>query len=400
MTRNVALYPWLRFCISLMFWQAIWFLYFQESLSAAEALLLFVVSDLTSTLLEVPSGWFSDRFGRRRTLIVAGLTGTLSGFCLGLGDSFAIFAIGQALMGASMAFVSGTDSAILYESLARLGREKEVEAQEVRGMRFTFAAMALSAVLGGILAVQDGALPYLAYAIAMGAAFAIALMLKDAEQPGGVSSGGLHLQWVHLKAAFAHPVLRWLLCLSLLLYAYSHIPFVFGQPYIAEVLNAQNIEIAPEIISGLVAAVMTVLPFATALIAPALRRALGLAPLLLTAFGIHLLIAGLLSFSNAPWVIAFLFLRRVPDSLSKPFIVARAQPLLASDSRATYFSLVSLFGRLLLSVSLLLASGSVSGAGEMAYADMQQVLWWMCGLGLVCLGVLASTAKSIAPEKS
>ena len=29
--RNVALYPWFRFCRGLLFWQAVWFLYFQNA---------------------------------------------------------------------------------------------------------------------------------------------------------------------------------------------------------------------------------------------------------------------------------------------------------------------------------------------------------------------------------
>ncbi|MEM1371758.1 MAG: MFS transporter [Pseudomonadota bacterium] len=398
MARNVALYPWLRFFINLLFWQAIWFLYFQETLSATEALLLFVVSDMVSTVLEVPSGWFSDRFGRRLTLIIAGLTGALGGVFLGLGETFAAFAIGQALLGASMAFVSGTDSAVLYESLQKLNRAGDVEAEELRGMRYTFAAMAVSAVLGGGLAVVDSAWAYIAYALAMAAAFVLACLLREPLADRAATAPGFAAQWHHLREAFGHPVLGWLLCLSLLMYAYSHIPFVFGQPYIAEVLRLQDIALPPELVSGAVAAVMTILPFASALIAPGLRARIGLAPLLLLAFAIHLAIAAALAISSAPWVIAVLFLRRVPDSLFRPFVVARAQPLLSSDSRATYLSLVSLFGRLFLSGALLAASGSVRGAGQMPYEDLQRVLAWFFAAGILCFVALVLAARRIPIE--
>ena len=54
--RNIAIYPWFRFCQNLIFWQAVWFLYFQAELSATEAILLYAIYDVGTTALEVPSG--------------------------------------------------------------------------------------------------------------------------------------------------------------------------------------------------------------------------------------------------------------------------------------------------------------------------------------------------------
>jgi len=68
MNRNIRLYPWFKFVQQLIFWQATWFLYFETHLSAAEAILLYVVSDISTTALEVPSGYMSDRVGRKFTL--------------------------------------------------------------------------------------------------------------------------------------------------------------------------------------------------------------------------------------------------------------------------------------------------------------------------------------------
>ena len=54
LTRNITLYRWSRFLRSLTFWQATWFLYFQNVLSGAEAILLYAVYDVATTVLEVP----------------------------------------------------------------------------------------------------------------------------------------------------------------------------------------------------------------------------------------------------------------------------------------------------------------------------------------------------------
>ncbi|MGI9356810.1 MAG: hypothetical protein ACR2PF_16830 [Rhizobiaceae bacterium] len=75
MAKNVGLYPWFKFFQNLVSWQAVWFLYFQCELSASEAILLYAVYDVATTVLKVPSGYLSDRLGRRITLIAAAIAG-------------------------------------------------------------------------------------------------------------------------------------------------------------------------------------------------------------------------------------------------------------------------------------------------------------------------------------
>ena len=101
--RNVRLYPYYKFFQGLIFWQAIWFLYFQSTLSASEAILLYVVFDVSTTILEVPLGYMSDRIGRRITLILSSLTGAVSALMMALGSSFEVFALANILLGAWVA---------------------------------------------------------------------------------------------------------------------------------------------------------------------------------------------------------------------------------------------------------------------------------------------------------
>ena len=158
---------------NLLFWQAVWFLFFQKTLSAADAILLYAVYDIATTLLEVPSGYMSDRLGRRATLITSSVAGFLGMVVFATGDTFGAFVLGQVFLGASIAFVSGTDSAFLYESLVAEGREAEVEAQELRAWRFTFSGLACSAVVGGIMAFWSFELAFAATAVAFAAAIIV-----------------------------------------------------------------------------------------------------------------------------------------------------------------------------------------------------------------------------------
>ncbi|MEM8760767.1 MAG: hypothetical protein AAGE83_10690, partial [Pseudomonadota bacterium] len=91
-----------------------------------------------------------------------------------------------------------------------------------------------------------------------------------------------------------------------------------------------------------------------------------------------------------------LFLRKVPDALSRPFILARIQPILSSDSRATYLSLQSLTSKLVFSGSLILASTTSSDVGAMPFDELQAVLGAYALTGLVAFCALIVTARRLA----
>ncbi len=371
--RNIALYPWFKFFQNLLFWQAIWFLFFQSELSAAEAIVLYAVYDLATTILEVPSGYLSDRWGRRRTLVVSVAAGLASTLLFAFGSGFWVFALAQAAMGAHIAFASGTDSAFLYEALEEAGRGDEVEAQELKAWRFNFAALAISAVAGGAMALVDLRVPFVASALAF--ALLLAVVIKFTE-PAHRSHGAvlLHDQLAVLRNTLHQPVLVWLLALSIFMYGFSHLPFVFGQPFILTSLDGLGLAANAPLVSGGVTALMMLISILTSWIAPGLRHRIGLSGILLLAFALQVILVGGLAMSGSVLAIALLLIRMVPDSFSRPFIVARIQPLLSDDVRATYLSLKSLLGRILFAASLYAASVNASDVGEMAYSEIRSIL--------------------------
>lgn len=398
-TRNVALYPWFKALMSLNFWQAVWFLYFQSQLSAAEAVLLYAIYDVAVTLLEVPSGYASDRLGRRLTLLISAAAGGIGALLLFLGDSFIAIALGQCLIGASAAFASGTDSALLYESLAAEGRGEEVESQELRAWRFSFSAFALSALTGGLMAMAGPALPFAAGALAFAGATLLALRFTEPPRSGADLPEGAEVAHLgSLRRAFRMPVVLWLFANTVAMYVFSHVPFVFGQPFILEALRNLDLTAEAPGVSGAVTASMMGISILVSLVAARLRRGLGLPGILLFSFGMQIALCAVLALTNGALAIGFLLLRMVPASLSRPFRVARMQPLLGSDGRATYFSLESLVGRMLMAGSLWLASTSTSAAGHMPYADIRKVLAGYVLAGLVALAVLALTARRAQVE--
>lgn len=393
---NILLYRWSRFLRSLTFWQAVWFLYFQDTLSGAQAILLYVVLDVSVTVLEVPSGYMSDRLGRRKTLIASAVVALIGVTLLAFGDSFATFAIAQILIGAGSAFASGTDEAMLYESLSATGRADEIEAQEVIAWRYSFTGLAISALVGGALALVDPRLPFIATGIAMAALLWVTWLFTEPPRTRDMAEGSELLHLSHLGKNFRNPVLLWFFALTILMYCFSHLPFVFGQPFILEALNDIGLASSAPLVSGLITAVMMGVSVAFSLIAMQLRNLLGLPLLLLSAFGIQIAISGVMALTESPVVLVFLLLRMVPDALSRPFILGRIQPLLSDDSRATWLSLKSFVGRLVFASALAAGAISTTDAGLMPYADIARILTIATLIGVAALVALAFGARRIA----
>lgn len=392
--RNIRLYPWVTFAQGLVFWQAIWFLYFQDTLSGAEAILLYVVYDISVTIMEVPSGYMSDRLGRRITLLSSGACALLGTGLLALGDTFAAFALAQALIGAGTAFSSGTGSSLLFESLRAEGREDEVEAQELRVWRFGFVASAVSAAMGGIMAQAFQTLPFFAGVVTASIMLFLAAQLHDPPRDT-VDDPPLSQQMRSLISALKKPVLIWLFALSTIMYAFSHVIYVFGQPFISAALATQDLQGEAAMISGFVSGTMMLISVASSVIAWRIRRRFGLAATLLLAFGIQIGLITALALTNSVLAIAFLFLRMVPSSLSTAFVLARIQPELSSDMRATYLSVQSFVGRIALAGTLYVASFSSTDVGQLPYAEIRGILVWYVVAGIVAFVALAMAARKV-----
>ncbi len=396
---NLKLYPWYTFCRNLLFWQAVWFLFFQNNLSATEAILLYAVFDVATTALEVPSGYMSDRLGRRPTLILSACSSLAGTVCLAVGDSFAMFAMGQVLLGAAASFASGTDSALLYETLDRAGRKDEVEVQEMRAWRFSFAALAVSAASGGGMALVWDRLPFVAGIVA-GCALVVLTFAFRETQPARASGSAGELERLRgLVGTLNNPILRWLLVLSVAMYVLSHVPFVFGQPFILEALGKVGLGAEAPAVSGIVSASMMVISVAVSWGAVAVRRRIGLGNLLLLAFAMQIALVVGLGLTGSAWAIGLLLLRMVPDSLSSPFLIARIQPLLGNESRATFLSLRSLIGRLVFAVTLWGASVVASTESPMGFGEIRIVMVGYALVGAVVWAWLAWTARRLRIER-
>jgi len=395
MNRNIALYPYFQFCRSLIFWQAIWFLYFESVVSASEAILLAAIFDLSVVVLEVPSGYFSDYLGRRLSLMISLIASMAGCLLLFSSTSFAVFVVAQVLLGAGGAFVSGTDNALLYDSLAEQSRQDEVAAQEVRAWRFTYSALAISAITGGYLSMEAFRPAYLITAIALLAGLVIVFMFR--EPPHAREHTSTMQPWRQISTVFSRlqdRALFWVFIFAVGAYVLSHVPYVFAQPYLKEVLSKVGYASDTPVVSGIITAAMMMVSVVAGAFVLALRKRIGTTGMLLLAMLMQTGLILALAFLIHPAVIFLLVFRMVPDALSKPLILEIIHPRIESGYRATYLSFQSLFGRLTLSGTLILSAWFTTDAQSVTEATLRTILPYYGAAGLVLIGVLAIMAKS------
>lgn len=127
--------------------------YTDHGLSATEAFQIKAVYSILIVLLEIPSGYFADSLGRKRSLVIGAVLGSLGFAVYSIFQGFWSFLIAEAILGIGQSFISGSDSAMLYDTLVVSKRQNEYARYEGRFTAIGNAAESISAFVGGLLAL-------------------------------------------------------------------------------------------------------------------------------------------------------------------------------------------------------------------------------------------------------
>lgn len=132
----------------------------QIGLSLTDILLLQAIFSVASIVFEYPSGYLSDRLGYRTALILACLL-AIGGWSLyTLADSFAGVLLAEIILGGAWAFISGSDSALLFETLRAQGREEHYARFDGRMTGCAQTGEAAGALFAGVMYAAWPLLPF------------------------------------------------------------------------------------------------------------------------------------------------------------------------------------------------------------------------------------------------
>ncbi|MBX2796961.1 MAG: MFS transporter [Myxococcales bacterium] len=378
--RNLKLYPWLHVGRNGLFWLPIFVLYFSAHLSPAEVLRLEALYFFGVVLMEVPSGYLSDRIGRRPILIVATLAWALGSAVLALGGAWWVFAVGQLLLALGMSFQSGTDTSLLFDTLAELGREHEVAQREAQAQSWAFATLGASALVGGLIGSVDLSLGHALSAIAGCVGILAAAGMQ--EPPSSGRAPAPEAQVGDVMRHTSDPVLRWTLAHAIGFTVVAHIPYELFQPWLA-------LLVGPSTPPAAGATVFTMMMLASVFgpRGPRLADALGPSTALLISWAVLVGVVASMAVAVHPAILAMIVLRSVPTALARPVLTGVTHPRLPSSLRATWLSLESLAGRLSFAVVLFASSHLLGASHGWTFGAMQALLLPVAaGAALLALG--------------
>lgn len=105
---------------------AVWVIFLLErGFSLAQVGVAEGIFHITSMIFEVPSGMAADLFGRKRTLVLSGTVGICGAVLMTLDGWSGFVYCGMIFSALSLNLASGTEEALVYDSLLEAGEEKQ-----------------------------------------------------------------------------------------------------------------------------------------------------------------------------------------------------------------------------------------------------------------------------------
>jgi MFS family permease len=189
-----------------------------RGLSMEEIMRLQAIFAISVVVLEVPSGYVSDMLGRKRCLVLAGLLHGVAFSLLAWTTSFEGLAVYQLTAALGVSLYSGSDVALLYDSLEALDDHEGRRRLLGRRLLWMQSGETAAALIGGALVWISLQTVALVNAVAGWLPFLVALTLV--EVPRATLARGRHLENMRLIVVeiFGRTRLLRLIMLNLIAY--------------------------------------------------------------------------------------------------------------------------------------------------------------------------------------
>ncbi|MCK5475327.1 MAG: MFS transporter [Candidatus Pacebacteria bacterium] len=319
--------------VMVLFWQ-------DNGLSLMEIMILQSLFSITVVLLEVPTGYFADVFGRRKALIYASFFSFFGFLIYGLSYNFYQFLIAEIFLAFAISFTSGADSALLYDTLKDLKKEDLYKKIWGNILSYGLVSIAFASIIGGFVGKIDLrwtiylSIPFLALLIPL------SFSLKEPKRHKTIfKEGYLFELFKTIKyTIIKNRKLKWLIVYSGVLLGFNSAALWFYQPY----FKISGLDIA---YFGIVFACFNVIAAISSKYAHKIEAAVGQKFSLISL----VLITGIsyLLMSNFIYIFSFsfAFLQQFVRGFSKPIIEDYINKLTSSEIRATVLSVQNMSSR-------------------------------------------------------
>lgn len=156
--------------------------YESNGLMMKDIMVLQAVYSIVIVILEIPSGYLADVWGRKRTMLLGAVMGTAGFVMYGFSYGFYGFLVAEIILGIGQSCVSGADSAMLYDSLKERKLQHNYSRFEGRITSLGNVAEAAAALLSIALVTVSLRTPYYGQILVAAIAVPAALTLREPER--------------------------------------------------------------------------------------------------------------------------------------------------------------------------------------------------------------------------
>lgn len=131
------------------FWVPVWIALYNQILTKEQIGYFWAINFIVVGLLEIPTGIIADIIGRKNACAIGAFIMTIAFFVIAFYPTVNGILIYSLLSGLGEAFITGTRSVLLYDTMKQLGREEEYTKVQTYGLVIFEGLMAIFTIFGG-----------------------------------------------------------------------------------------------------------------------------------------------------------------------------------------------------------------------------------------------------------
>ncbi len=153
--------------------------YNDNGMGMHEIFILKSIYSIAIVIMEIPSGYMADVWGRKKTLLLGSILGATGFLFYSFSFGLLSFIIAEIILGIGHSFISGADSALLYDSLKASGKKSSYLKLEGQITSIGNFAEAFAGIAGGFLATISLRAPFFFQTIIAALAIPAVLLMVE-----------------------------------------------------------------------------------------------------------------------------------------------------------------------------------------------------------------------------
>lgn len=333
---NIALYYAFKIFNEPILWGAILITYIMQvsGMSLSQVYIMEACCMIAVTILQVPTGAIADKWGRANSVRIGMCFILLEAIFFASSNNTPMIWIGNIFWAIGFSFVSGADSALLYDSLKVLGREREFKKIAGKSIGWKLGLIAVCMIPCGFLAEINIHLPLYIDIGFISCGLVLSFFFKEPPNSHHSQKGYGEHMIESIKFAFRENRILWIIGFAVLISVTSKLWFFTYNPYFELVK-------LPLPYYGIVFAVLNAVAALSSYNADAISRRLPENASIRAILGLVTVPILLMGMFVSKWAIPLVFLQNLVRGYLGPFIEHILHDHIESRNRATVMSVKS-----------------------------------------------------------